>query len=306
MEVKLWARTEQEAQRLNQERQNSTLLSGATFPERLSVTSHIGDAVEGAALVIWATPAQTMRDNVRVAKDYLEEATLLMSAAKGLEVGTGKRMSQVIAEEIAFHLCPNICVLSGPNLAREIARGLPAVSVVAAKGNAVAEKARQILSAPNYYLFISNDVIGVELGGALKNIIALGAGIIDGLELGDNAKAAFITCGWAEITALGIDLGANHLTFSGPAGLGDLIATCASPLSRNHYVGMEIAKGRPLAEVTASTPHVAEGVTTVIAALDLAGQFKVEMPITKLIYRVLFQGLELRQARAELVALFNP
>jgi glycerol-3-phosphate dehydrogenase (NAD(P)+) len=167
--------------------------------------------------------------------------------------------------------------------------------------NAVAEEAQRILTTPNFHIFISNDVTGVELGGALKNIIALGAGMADGLELGDNAKAAFVTLGWGELTTLGVALGANPLTFSGLAGLGDLITTCASPLSRNHYLGREVAKGRSLAEITASIPHVAEGVSTIVAARDLAQKLKVEIPITELIYRVLFESFDPRQAMTRLM-----
>ena len=295
--VNLWTRTEEEAQRVNQVSQT---------PNCLAATSHIGEAVEDAALVIWVVPAQSMRENVRVAKNYLEKSTLLMSAAKGLEVGTGQRMSLVMAAEIAPHLHSNICVLSGPNLSREVAQGLPAASVIAATRNAVAEEARSLLTTPELGIFTSDDVIGVELGGALKNIIALGAGMADGLELGDNAKAAFIARGWSEMTVLGTALGADPLTFSGLAGLGDLVATCASPLSRNHYVGEEIAKGRSLAEITAATHYVAEGVSTSIAARNLGQSLGVTMPITDLIYHVLFEGFSARKAMMELLTPLVP
>ncbi len=284
--VKLWARSEAEAEGLNKGN------------HKYSSTSCIGEAIDGADLVIWAVPSQKMRENVAQSKDCLSSSMLLMSAAKGLELGGGKRMSQVITEEIAPGLGQQVCVLSGPNLAKEIGLGLPAASVVASRDIAIAERARELMSAPKFLVFATDDVIGVELGGALKNIIALGAGMVDGLGLGDNAKAAFTTFGWAEVTSLGITLGARANTFYGLAGLGDLIATCSSTLSRNHYVGYELAKGRSLDEISASMAQVAEGVTTVVAVCQLAGKLNLELPITSLIYRVLFDGLLLTEARA--------
>jgi glycerol-3-phosphate dehydrogenase (NAD(P)+) len=227
---------------------------------------------------------------------------LVISAAKGLEIGSNKRMSHVIAEEIEPNFRTNICALSGPNLSREILHNLPAATVVAAWDEAIARKAQRLLTTPNLCVYTNTDIIGVELGGALKNIIALGAGIADGLGYGDNAKAAFMTRGLTEMTALGVALGANPLTFSGLAGLGDLIATCASPLSRNHYVGVELTKGRPLKEITASISGVAEGVSTTIAAWNLAQQMGLEMPITEKIYQVLYRGVNPRQAAIELMA----
>jgi len=210
-------------------------------------------------------------------------------------------MSQVISDEIDPRFWPNICVLSGPNLSREILHNLPAATVVAAENEAVAKKAQKLLATPNLCVYTNTDVIGIELGGALKNIIALGAGMADGLGYGDNAKAAFITRGLTEITALGTALGANPLTFSGLAGLGDLIATCSSPLSRNHYVGVELTKGRLLGEITESMTGVAEGVATTNVAWNLARQLGLEMPITGKIYQVLYEGVNPRQAAAELM-----
>ena len=210
-------------------------------------------------------------------------------------------MSQVIAEEIEPPLRPRVCVLSGPNLAREILSDLPAATVVAAEKEYIARKAQRLLNTPKLCVYTNTDVIGVELGGALKNIIALGAGMADGLAYGDNAKAAFITRGLTEITALAVALGANPLTLAGLAGLGDLIATCASPLSRNHYVGVELTKGRSLLEITDSMDGIAEGVTTTSAAWGLAQQLELEMPITEKIYQVLYRGLDPRQAAGELM-----
>ena len=277
--VKLWTRSEAEAEELNQGRRS------------YSSTSQIGEALSGADLAIWAVPSQKLRENVGQAKDYLTNSMLLMSAAKGLEVDSGKRMSQVLAEEIAPSLSEQICVLSGPNLAGEIARGLPAGSVIAAQDMALAEKARKLMESPKFVLSASDDVIGVELGGALKNIIALGAGMIDGLGLGDNAKGAFVAWGWTEVVSLGVTLGARAGTFYGLAGLGDLITTCASTLSRNHYVGYELAKGRSLSDISASMTHVAEGVATTAAAHRLAKNHGLRLPVIDLIHGVLFEGL---------------
>jgi len=298
--VRLWARTEQEAAELRNGGSNSTLPAGA-FPPRLSVTSSLSEALAEVDAVILVVPSQTMRQNIRLVKDHLKGSMLIVSAAKGLETGSNKRMSQVIAEEVDQQFWPNICVLSGPNLSREVLHDLPAATVVAAESEAVAEAARQLLTAPNFCVYTNTDVVGVELGGALKNIIALGAGMVDGLGYGDNAKAAFITRGLTEMAALGVALGANPLTLSGLSGLGDLIATCASSLSRNHYVGVELTKGRSLKEITDSMTGVAEGVGTTVAVWNLAQRLGLEMPITERIYQILYVGLDPRQIMIELL-----
>jgi glycerol-3-phosphate dehydrogenase (NAD(P)+) len=302
LQVRLWARTEEEATELRKTGSNSALLPGITFPPQLSITSLLGEALAGVGAVIIAVPSQTMRRNIRLVQSYLNGSMIIISAAKGLEMGSNKRMSQVIAEEITPRFWSNICVLSGPNLSREIIHGLPAASVVAAEDEAVARKAQKLLACPNFCVYTNTDVVGVELGGALKNIIALGAGMVEGLGYGDNAKAAFITRGLTEIAALGVALGANPLTFAGLAGVGDVITTCASPLSRNHYVGVELTKGRSLKEITDSMTGVAEGVSTTIAARNLAQQLGLGMPVTEKIYQVLFEGAEPRQAMIELMA----
>lgn len=287
-EVRLWARTLPEANKLK--KSGSDRFPGMPIPKEIIITHKIGAALKDVDAVILAVPSATMRKNVsRIAK-YLTKSTIIISASKGLEIDTNKRMSEVIAEEInpVYHV--NICVLSGPQLAREIMDGHPAASVVAAEDKIIVRKAQQILSYDDFCVFTNTDVIGVELGGALKNILALGAGIADGLGYGDNAKAAFMTRGLTEITALGMALGANPLTFSGLAGLGDVITTCASPLSRNHYVGVELTKGRTLSEILKSMHQVAEGVNTTRAAYTLAQQMGLEMPITEKIYEVLYEN----------------
>ena len=302
LQVRLWARTEQEAVAAADFDTNPAIEPGVRRPSHLLITSSLSEALVGAKMVILAVPSQSMRQNIKLVRDYLTDSMLIVNAAKGLEIGSNKRMTMVIGEEINPRFWFNICVLSGPNLSREILRELPAATVVAAETESVARSAQRLLAVPNLCVFTNTDVIGVELGGALKNIIALGAGMADGLGYGDNAKAAFMTRGLTEMTALGVTLGANPLTFSGLAGFGDLMATCASPLSRNHYVGVELAKGRSLQEIADSMTEMAEGVTTTIAAHDLAHQLGLEMPITEGIYQVLYEGVSPRKAAAELMA----
>lgn len=295
-EVILWARSEEEAQKLNQKRENVDRLPGARFPPNLQATASPSEALEMSGLVILAVPSQTMRRNLKLIKSYIPNSSLILSVSKGIEVETTKRMSQVIAEEVGLSLSRRIAVLSGPNFSKEVIQGMPTATVVAAEDTEIAREIQQVVAGPNFRVYINEDVIGVELGGALKNVIALAAGMSDGLGYGDNTKAALITRGLAEITRLGVAAGAKLLTFSGLAGLGDLVATCWSKLSRNRFVGQELAKGRSLKEVLSSMRSVAEGVDTTLAALKLARRLGVEMPITEQVYRVLFEGLEVRQA----------
>ncbi|MFC1952892.1 NAD(P)H-dependent glycerol-3-phosphate dehydrogenase [Chloroflexota bacterium] len=301
VQVSLWARTEQEALQLVKEGPYPDSDSNISFPATLCVTSSISDALFKAKAVILPVPSPTIRQNTRLISGYLDKSMLIVSGAKGLEIGSGKRMTQVIAEEIEPGFQSNICVLSGPNLSQEILIQLPAASVVAAESQSTARKAQKLLTTPSFCVFINTDIIGVEMGSALKNIIALGAGITDGLGLGDNAKAALITRGLTEITALGVALGANPLTFSGLTGLGDLIATCASSQSRNHYVGEQLTKGRLLKEITDSMTGVAEGVSTTLAVWHLAQKTGLEMPITETMYRVLYEGADIRESVTELM-----
>jgi glycerol-3-phosphate dehydrogenase (NAD(P)+) len=214
-------------------------------------------------------------------------------------LGTRLRLTQVVEQEVPKHVA--VAALSGPNLAPEIARGLPAAAVVAARETEAAERARAALTASTFRIYTSHDVVGVEMGGALKNIIAIGIGINDGLQYGDNARASLMTRALTEITRLAVAAGANPLTLAGLAGLGDLIATCTSPLSRNRTLGLELAKGRALHEVLAERKTVAEGVTTTRAALELAEALNVELPITQEIAQVLFEGNSVREAVASLM-----
>ena len=291
-DVMLWARTEEEARRLADERQNAYRLPDFEFPEGLSITFDLEEAARDADVVIVAVPSHAMRENTRRLAPLMNGRALVMSAAKGLERGTGKRMSRVLTEELPEAVARNLCVLSGPNLAKEIASGQPASTVIAAHETAVAQRGVGVVMSPRFRAYTNTDVIGVELGGALKNIIAIGAGMSDGLGFGDNAKAGFITRGLAEITRLGVAAGAKPLTFAGLACLGDVVATCSSRLSRNYFVGEQLAKGRPLKVILEGMRNVAEGVDTTGAALRMAKDLGVEMPIATYTHKVLFEGLE--------------
>ncbi len=293
--VSLWARTAAEAAELDQSR-TSASLPGIPFPPTLSVTDSLAGAAQGADLVVMAVPSQSMRQNIKRARPHLKDSPVIISLAKGLETDTGLRMSQVIASELPPELHPHIAALSGPNLAREIVQALPAATVVAAARPETAERARELLSTPQLYVYANHDVAGVELGGALKNIIAIAAGMVEALGYGDNAKAALMTRGLAEMMAFGAACGASPDTFLGLSGMGDLVVTCASPLSRNHRVGIELAKGRSLKEIRAAMLEIAEGVATTAAARELAHQLGVNAPVTEHMYRVLFEGQEPQQA----------
>lgn len=299
LEVRLWARTQREAAKIR--KKGSDRFPDVIIPKEIIITHRMAEALNEASAVILAVPSSTMRQNISRVAAHLTKSTIIISASKGLEIGSNKRMSEVIAEEINPRFHANICVLSGPLLANEIIHNHPAAAVVAAVDKNTANKAQKLLTCPNFCVFTNTDIIGVELGGALKNILALGAGIADGLGYGDNAKAAFMTRGLTEITALGMALGANPLTFSGLAGLGDVITTCASPLSRNHFVGVELAKGKPLADILESMNQVAEGVNTTLVAHNIAQQLGLEMPITEKIYNVLYENADPAQAALELI-----
>jgi glycerol-3-phosphate dehydrogenase (NAD(P)+) len=300
-DVSLWARTDDEAARLRSDRENRRFVPGHSFPNNLSVTSSPDIAFGDSDLIVVAVPSRSLRDNIRDVRESINGSAVVVSATKGLEAGTSQRMSEVLAEELPESLHPAIGVLSGPNLAAEILKGKPTSTVVASRNAETAFRAQEAINSPLFRVYISDDVTGVELGGALKNIIALGAGICDGLGYGDNAKATIITRGLAEMARLGEACGATQQTFSGLAGMGDLIATCSSPLSRNHQVGERLAKGEPLSQIRASMDNVAEGIDTTAAAQKLANKLGVEMPITKAMHSVLFDGVPMEQARSDLL-----
>ena len=302
VETRLLARTVEEARELEAARENRRVLPGFPFPPELHVTASAEEAFRDTDLVAIVVPSRTLRENVRRIAAHLPSSCTVLSATKGLEVESGKRMSQILEEELPPGLRSSVCVLSGPNLAREIMAGKPASTVIASANKAAAVGAQEMFTATVFRVYTNSDVIGVELGGSLKNIIALCAGISDGLEYGDNGKAALITRGLAEMTRLGVAAGANPLTFAGLAGLGDLTATCASRLSRNRSVGEQLAAGHSLNDILTSMDSVAEGVDTTAAALVLADRLGVDMPLTRATYRVLFDGLDPRSAVAELMS----
>ncbi len=293
--VCLWARTPDEAQQLQTDGENKRFLPGFSFPPSLRITASIDAAFSDASLVLFVVPSKTIRQNARRVGGALRSDATVVSATKGLEMATGLRMTQALQEELP-QLRDRICALSGPNLSAEVARELPTSTVIACPDEALAREVQAALMSPRLRVYTNPDVVGVELAGALKNIIALGAGIGDGLGYGNNSKAAFVTRGLAEIARLGVAAGAQPLTFAGLAGLGDLIATAASPLSRNRYVGEQLAKGRLLGEILSGMRNVAEGVDTTAAAMRLSREHGVEMPITQATYSVLFEGLSPQKA----------
>lgn len=296
----LWEHRAERAEEMQIHRENSMFLPGMKFPESLYVSADIAEAVREKELLILVTPSQRMRENLRRVAPHLSPHTLLVSASKGIEIDSLKRMTEVIAEELPG-AADRIAALSGPNLSHEVAQEKPTAAVVACQNAEVAIKCRDLLTTSNFRVYTSADVIGVELGGALKNIIAIGAGMNEGLDYGANAKATFITRGVAEIARLGIAAGANPLTFAGLAGIGDLIASCASPLSRNQQLGRRLAAGEKLEAILKSTHSVSEGVYTIRAALKLAGRYHVDMPITSTLSQILFHGLDPYKAVLELM-----
>ena len=284
--VRLMARTDDEALTLESRRENARFVPGYLFPDSMHARAD-ANAFSGADLAILAVPSHTLRDNIRKIASDIPPDCIVVSAVKGLELNTGKRMSEILREELPNHPDRSICVLSGPNLASEIVRGMPAPTVIASPNQAAALQAQAIINSSVFRVYTNADIVGVEFCGALKNIIALGAGICDGLQLGDNAKSGFMTRGLAEIARLGVAAGADPATFAGLAGMGDLVATCTSVLSRNHYVGEQLATGKPLADIRSGMQNVAEGVYTTQAALELARRLDVEMPIAQVTQDVL-------------------
>ena len=301
IEAVLLARTSEEASRMQSERRHLRHLQGVSLPDGLRVSGDPEEALGEARIAIVAVPAKDFRSNLRSVTPALRREVVFVSATKGLEPESTLRMSQVLEEEVPQALHPLVCVLSGPNLAREIADGRPSSSVIASKSDTGSREVQEALMSPTFRVYTNDDVAGVELGGTLKNIIVIAAGICDGLKYGENGKAALITRGLAEITRLGAAAGANPATFAGLAGMGDLVATCVSPLSRNRYVGEQLALGRTTDEILASMTNVAEGVHTTTEALKMAETLGVEMPITQAVYRVLFEKLDPAEAVMELM-----
>jgi glycerol-3-phosphate dehydrogenase (NAD(P)+) len=281
-------------------RENVRSLPGVTLPAALKIEAGYG-AVAGAEMVVLAIASDHLRSTCQQLAGLLQAQTVLVSATKGLEIGTALRVSEVVARELPGSSA-TFCVLSGPNLAREIVAGLPAAAVVASSDHEAATTCATALATRLFRLYTTDDVIGVELGGSLKNVVAIAAGICDGLGMGTNGKAAIVTRGLAEIVRLGKACGANPLTFAGLSGYGDLFATCVSPLSRNHHLGEELGRGRPPREILSSMTMVAEGVHTAQAARILASRYQVELPIADQVYAVLFEDKEPLQAMQDLLS----
>lgn len=289
--VRLYARRPEMADALGNDRRNRLYLPDVPLPDTVEVTGDLGDAVAGADLVALAVPTVGMRETVRRLGPLLGRGQVLVSTAKGLETETGFRMSQVIAQELGDRWGERLVVLSGPNLAREVAAGVASTSVAASPDDARCRRVQEAFMTPRFRVYTNPDLIGVELAGALKHIVAIGAGVSDGLGFGDNTKAALVTRGLAEITRLGVALGAQAATFRGLAGVGDLMATCASTASRNHRVGHELAQGHSLDDIVAGMNHmIAEGIPTTRAVHSLSRQVGVEMPIADVIHGLLFAG----------------
>jgi glycerol-3-phosphate dehydrogenase (NAD(P)+) len=297
----LVANSESHAAQIASSRVNERYLPSVRINERVCVTHDLDHAVRDADVIVVVVPSQQVRAAATAVAQRARADALLVSCAKGLELGTLLRMSEVIVDATGV-AADRVCVLSGPNLAREIADGLPASAVVASSSEQTATVVQAALAATTFRLYTSGDVIGVELGGALKNVIALGAGVADGLGLGHNAKASFMTRGLAEMIRLGVAAGANPLTFGGLSGLGDLIATCESPLSRNRSYGERLGRGVSVDKASGGSPHVVEGLTTARAALELARRYRIEMPIAATVVSVLDGHLTVQEAIGTLMS----
>jgi glycerol-3-phosphate dehydrogenase (NAD(P)+) len=277
-DVTLWARRKELSDGINEERQNVDYLPGIPMPPAIRATHDPQRALDGASVVVLAVPSQSLRSNLEHWADAIPPDALVMSLMKGVEVGTAKRMSEVI-QEVGHVGSERVAVLSGPNLSKEIAERQPAASVIASVDEAVAVRLQQLCHTAAFRPYTLTDVVGCELGGATKNVIALAVGMAAGLGFGDNARATVITRGLAETARLGAALGADPYTFSGLAGLGDLVATCSSPLSRNRQFGEQLGLGKSVEEVAAATRQVAEGVKSCESIRDLASRHGVEVPI---------------------------
>lgn len=297
--VRLWAREPEVVASINERRQNELFLPGATLSEALEARPTIAETVRGVELVVSAPPSYAVRDlGAEVASGLYSRRVPVVSVSKGLEPRTHHLLSDVLAE--ALPGCP-IVALSGPTFAREVYEHHPTALVAASRHPEAAADAQTAFSNAYFRVYTSGDIIGVQLGGALKNVIAVAAGILVGLELGHNAQAALITRGLAEIARLGARMGADPLTFAGLAGLGDLILTATGELSRNRSLGIELGRGQRLEEILARRRTVAEGVNTVRAAVDLAEREGTELPIAREVQRILFEGKSPRQAIADLM-----
>lgn len=292
--VRLWEYFPEYAEVLRRLRANPKFLPGVGLPAELPITSDPAEAAEGCDAWVMAVPAQRLRAVARtLARTVHKPPELVISAAKGIEQESLARMSEVLVQELRTH---RVCALSGPSHAEEVSRGRPCSVVAAARDESLAREVQDLFMNESLRVYTSTDLTGVELGGAMKNIIAIAAGIVDGLGLGDNAKAALVTRGLAEMARLGSALAARGETFAGLSGLGDLVVTCMSHHSRNRRVGEELGRGRRLADILRNLEMVAEGVDTSRSVLQLAARHRVELPITEQVNRILFEDLDPREA----------
>jgi glycerol-3-phosphate dehydrogenase (NAD(P)+) len=301
-EIRLWEYFEEQAETVARERENKIFLPGVTIPEDIAVGSDLTAAVTGTDLILFVVPTHTMRDTAKAVADTdcLREQTIIVNASKGLEEGSLKRMSQVLSDELPCNPS-RIFSIIGPSHAEEVSNKIPTSVVVAGcKGDCI-DLVQRIFFRPYFRVYTNDDVVGVEVGVALKNIIAIAAGVCDGLEYGDNTKAALLTRGLVEISRLGSALGARRETFFGLSGIGDLIATALSRHSRNRFVGERIGKGESLESILGNMVMVAEGVRTTRAAVALASQLDVELPIIENIHKVLYDGKDPNEAIIELM-----
>jgi glycerol-3-phosphate dehydrogenase (NAD(P)+) len=308
-EVVLWARSPDLAACIATRHENPTYLPGIALSESVRATPDLAGACADAAVVVMAVPSHGFRAVLADAAPAIGSEVPVISLAKGVEQGTRARMTEIVAEVLPGHPTDRIGVLTGPNLAREVAEGQPTASVVAVRDDATASELQQLFMTPTFRVYTNEDVVGCEIAGALKNVIAIAVGTAAGLGYGDNAQAALITRGLAELTRLGVALGGEPLTFAGLAGLGDLVATCTSAKSRNRTVGFELGRGRALVDIVDEMNMVAEGVQSTAAVLELASRAGVEMPIAAIVGAVLYDGrrpadlvldLMLREAKSEL------
>jgi glycerol-3-phosphate dehydrogenase (NAD(P)+) len=295
-EISLWVRDAALAESIRRDRENKLYLPGCKLPETVEVAHDAAASLENAGVVIGAIPSAHARDVYRRLLPRLVRGTAILSATKGIEPATHARMSEVIAQVVAPEFAPRIAVLSGPSFAAEAAAGQPTAVVVASSDRALASQLQEEFAAPNFRLYTNDDVPGVELAGAMKNVMAIAAGVCQGIGLGSNPLAALITRGLAEMTRLAVALGARPETLSGLAGLGDLVLTCTGSLSRNRHVGIELGKGRSRAEILEGMKMVAEGVGTAGALLALAHEAAIELPITEQVAAILDQGRSPREA----------
>lgn len=294
--VRLWVYERDLAARIAETRENDVYLPGLPIPTNVEIIASLEDTVADAETVVSAVPSQFVRATWEQALPALRPEMLFVSATKGIENETLCLPSQIITEVVSREFVPRLAVLSGPSFAREVANLNPTAIVIASDDVAARECIQASFSGPTFRLYTSSDPLGVEIGAALKNVVAIGAGVVHGLALGHNAMAALITRGLAEITRLAVAIGGKAQTLSGLAGLGDLVLTCTGELSRNRAVGMELARGRNLVEILGSMRMIAEGVKTTVAARELAARYDAEMPITEQMYQMLHFGLPPREA----------